>query len=86
MSSFLKKQFPTMLAKQQEAEDDNAQALVKTFVAMQQALQDSSVDCEFSGSTAVVCFMHGRWAGAWSRVGGWVGERRGQWSRRMVCL
>lgn len=26
----------------------------------QEALVESSVDCEFSGSTAVACFLHGR--------------------------
>ncbi|GAB4823661.1 hypothetical protein N2152v2_010707 [Parachlorella kessleri] len=77
VSSFLKKQFPTMLAKQQENEDDNAQALVKTFLAMQQALQDSSVDCEFSGSTAVVCFMHGR-----QLTTAWVGDSRAVLARQ----
>ena len=35
VSAFIKKQFPILLAKQQEQEDDNAAALAKTFVAMQ---------------------------------------------------
>lgn len=60
MSAFVKQNLPVLLAKQLEHETDPGKALRHAFMATQEALCASNIDCEFSGSTAVVSFLHGR--------------------------
>lgn len=71
VSTFFKKQFPVLLAKEQEQNDDNPSAMSKAFLAAQNALSSADIDCEFSGSTAVSCFLHGR-----ELTTAWVGDSR----------
>lgn len=70
VSAFAKKEIPILLAKQLEQEDDASKALINTFLATQEAILASNVDCEFSGSTSVVCFLHGRCGRAAAAAGG----------------
>ena len=70
VSGFLRNAFPTVLATHAEAlaAGDTPEALRATFAACDEQLTASGIDCDFSGSTAVVALMDttGRITCAWT--------------------
>lgn len=57
MSSYVKQHLPIILVQHMGALDNTAQALRQAFVDVDLVLRKSKVDCEFSGTTAVVSLL-----------------------------
>jgi len=78
VSSFVKQYVPDLLLEHLSREGDNIPAaLTETFLDVDERLGSSHVDCEFSGSTAVVSFLKGRML-----YTAWVGDSRGVLGRK----
>ncbi|KAK9808640.1 hypothetical protein WJX72_001084 [[Myrmecia] bisecta] len=72
VSGYVKQHLPIMLVNHLSLEADTKTALQKGFLEVDKALASSRIDCEFSGSTAVVSFLQGK-----TLTTAWVGDSRG---------
>lgn len=59
VSGFVKKQLPASLAQLSGSIPEPRQLLMETYAQVDRALNSSQVDCEFSGTTAVVMYAKG---------------------------
>lgn len=57
MSGYVKQHLPIILVNHLTTERDVARALTSGFVEVDKSLGNSRIDCEFSGSTAVVSYL-----------------------------
>jgi serine/threonine protein phosphatase PrpC len=76
VSGYVKQHLPIMLVNHLGSEGDVSKALTKGFMEVDKALGSSRIDCEFSGSTAVVSFLSGK-----TLTTAWVGDSRGVLAR-----
>ncbi|KAK9800175.1 hypothetical protein WJX73_003721 [Symbiochloris irregularis] len=78
VSGFVKQHLPIVLVNQLAAENDTESALVKGFLEVNESLTATRIDCEFSGSTAVVSLLRGT-----TLTTAWVGDSRCVLGRRV---
>jgi len=71
VSGFVKKQLPASLAQLSGSIPEPRQLLMETYAQVDRALNSSQVDCEFSGTTAVVMYAKGS-----QFTVAWVGDSR----------
>ena len=57
VSSYVKHHLPLILVSQLNIHEDISKALVNGFLDVDKNMTHSSVDCEFSGTTAAVSFL-----------------------------
>mmetsp|Transcript_37659 Transcript_37659/g.83858 ORF Transcript_37659/g.83858 Transcript_37659/m.83858 type:complete len:441 (+) Transcript_37659:163-1485(+) len=72
VSGYVKQHLPIILVNHLTTEKDVRKALTAGFVEVDKSLATSRIDCEFSGSTAVVSYLKGN-----TLVTSWVGDSRG---------
>lgn len=72
VSGFIKQQLPIILVNQLTSKEDPRNALSTGFIEVDQALGNSRIDCEYSGSTCVVAYLNGN-----TMTTAWVGDSRG---------
>ncbi|KAG1676518.1 hypothetical protein FOA52_000061 [Chlamydomonas sp. UWO 241] len=73
VSGYVKQHLPMILVNRLTTETDVMKAMSASFLEAQDSLQGTSrIDCEFSGSTAVVSFLKGT-----TLTTAWVGDSRG---------
>lgn len=60
VSGYVKQHLPIILVNHLTTEKDVQRALGQGFVEVDKSLGNSRIDCEFSGSTAVVSYLKGR--------------------------
>lgn len=78
VSGYVKQHFPELLVHHLKQEEDNIPAaLTEGFLDVDEKLAQSFVDCEFSGSTAVVSMLKGKML-----YTAWVGDSRGVLGRK----
>jgi serine/threonine protein phosphatase PrpC len=69
VSQFVSSKLPGFLMKEKTLESDPAQALSDAFVACNTAMVKSSgIDCTFSGTTAIVCYIQGMCGSVYSCI------------------
>ena len=57
MSGYIKQHLPIVLVNHLTAEKDPKKALTSGFLEVDRTMGSSRIDCEFSGSTAVVAYL-----------------------------
>uniref|UniRef100_A0A7R9YVZ8 PPM-type phosphatase domain-containing protein n=1 Tax=Chlamydomonas euryale TaxID=1486919 RepID=A0A7R9YVZ8_9CHLO len=73
VSGYVKQHLPMILVNRLTTEKDDMQAISAAFLEAQASLESTSrIDCEFSGTTAVVSLLKGN-----TLTTGWVGDSRG---------
>lgn len=72
MSGYVKQHLPIILVNHLTLEKDVRKALTSGFTEVDKSLASSRIDCEFSGSTAVVSYLKGK-----TLTTAWVGDSRG---------
>jgi len=72
VSGYVKQHLPIILVNHLTTEKDVKRALTSGFVEVDKSLGNSRIDCEFSGSTAVVSYLKGK-----TLTTAWVGDSRG---------
>lgn len=72
VSGFVKQHLPIILVNHLTSQKDVPKALSAGFIEVDKSLGGSRIDCEFSGSTAVVSYLKGR-----TLTTAWVGDSRG---------
>ena len=73
VSGYVKQHLPIILVNHLTSEGKTVEnALTSGFLEVDKGLSSSRIDCEFSGSTCVVGYIHGR-----SLTTAWVGDSRG---------
>lgn len=72
VSGYVKQHLPIILVNHLTTEKDVKKALSAGFIEVNNSLSNSRIDCEFSGSTAVVSFLKGK-----RLTTAWVGDSRG---------
>lgn len=53
-------ELPPLIVSQKNFQSDPKAALTKAFVSCNKAMAKGNVDCTFSGTTAIVCYINGR--------------------------
>lgn len=76
VSGYVKQHLPIILVNHLTTEKDVKRALTCGFVEVDKTLGNSRIDCEFSGSTAVVSYLKGK-----TLTTAWVGDSRGVMGR-----
>lgn len=79
VSGYVKQHLPIILVNHLTTERDVTKALAQGFVEVNNSLQNSRIDCEFSGSTAVVSYLK-------VRCTCWVVGVREHRSTRMIIM
>lgn len=78
VSGYVKQHLPELLVHHLKQEEDNIPAaLTEGFLDVDEKLAQSFVDCEFSGSTAVISLLKGKML-----YTAWVGDSRGVLGRK----
>ncbi|GFR39840.1 hypothetical protein Agub_g335 [Astrephomene gubernaculifera] len=72
VSGYVKQHLPIILVNHLTLEKDVKKALTQGFCEVDRSLANSRIDCEFSGSTAVVSYLKGK-----TLTTAWVGDSRG---------
>ncbi|PNH12405.1 putative protein phosphatase 2C 64 [Tetrabaena socialis] len=72
VSGYVKQHLPIILVNHLTLEKDVKKALSQGFCEVDRSLGNSRIDCEFSGSTAVVSYLKGK-----TLTTAWVGDSRG---------
>lgn len=72
VSGYVKQHLPIILVNHLTSEKDVKKALTSGFLEVDKSLGNSRIDCEFSGSTAVVSYLKGH-----TLTTAWVGDSRG---------
>ncbi|MEW5299905.1 MAG: hypothetical protein WDW36_002875 [Sanguina aurantia] len=76
VSGYVKQHLPIILVNHLTSDKDVKKALSLGFTEVDKSLGNSRIDCEFSGSTAVVSYLKGR-----TLTTAWVGDSRGVMGR-----
>lgn len=76
VSGYVKQHLPIILVNHLTTDTDVKKALTSGFVEVDKSLGNSRIDCEFSGSTAVVSYLKGK-----TITTAWVGDSRGVMGR-----
>lgn len=76
VSGYVKQHLPIILVNHLTTGTDVKKALTSGFVEVDKSLGNSRIDCEFSGSTAVVSYLKGK-----TITTAWVGDSRGVMGR-----
>ncbi|KAG2495635.1 hypothetical protein HYH03_006235 [Edaphochlamys debaryana] len=76
VSGYVKQHLPIILVNHLTLEKDVKKALTQGFCEVDRSLANSRIDCEFSGSTAVVSYLKGK-----TLTTAWVGDSRGVMGR-----
>ncbi|PNW88452.1 hypothetical protein CHLRE_01g030200v5 [Chlamydomonas reinhardtii] len=76
VSGYVKQHLPIILVNHLTLEKDVKKALSQGFCEVDRSLGNSRIDCEFSGSTAVVSYLKGK-----TLTTAWVGDSRGVMGR-----
>ncbi|KAF5836988.1 phosphatase 2C-like domain-containing protein [Dunaliella salina] len=72
VSGYVKQHLPIILVNHMTTEKNVQKTLTSGFIEVDKSLSNSRIDCEFSGTTAVVAYLKGR-----NLVTAWVGDSRG---------
>lgn len=72
VSGYVKQHLPIILVNHLTTGQDIEKSLTAGFIEVDKSLANSRIDCEFSGSTAVVSYLKGR-----TLTTAWVGDSRG---------
>lgn len=72
VSGYVKQHLPIILVNHLTSEGDVRRALTSGFMEVDKSLGNSRIDCEFSGSTAVISYLKGH-----TLTTAWVGDSRG---------